>query len=337
MPITRVAGNKAFSYVDNIGKIGQSATGFFYPYGLARGQNDVVYVACWGHEFLPSARITKIEISTQKWLLDIGHPENGRPEEEFSWPGHLASDKDENLYVTDQANNKIVSFTKGGDLIGRWGSSGSGDGEFSRPSGISLDRSGNFVVVDTGNNRIQRYTISGEFLGQFGSLGSADGEFKQPWGTFVDQNDNIFVADWGNNRIQKFDLTGNFLATFGTHGTNDGELDHPAAVAVDKDGDVYVADWGNHRVVVYETDGTFLVNIDGDATNLSRWAELAVSANPDLQKALERVDLEPMSKFWHPSAIHVGDDYKIMIAEAQHQRIQIYQKDPDHQEAQFTL
>ena len=123
----------------------------------------------------------------------------------------------------------------------------------------------------------------------------------------------------------------------GASDIGDGQLNHPSAVAVDKDGDIYVADWGNHRVVVYENDGTFLVSINGDATNLSRWAEYTVSANPDLKKALDRVDLEPMSRLWHPSALHVGDDYKILIAEAQHQRIQIYEKEPVHQEAQFTL
>lgn len=337
MPVTHVAGTKAFRYLDNIGKIGDVGMSFFYPYGVARGKEDIIYVANWGLEFRPCARISKIKISTQEWLMDIGHPDNGKPDEEFLWPGHLITDHEENLHVTDQANHKIVSFTKNGEFISKWGTAGSNEGEFYRPSGIALDLDGNFVIADATNHRIQTYSPQGQYISQFGTNGSGHGQLQDPWGTFVDREGNIFVADWGNSRVQKFSAAGKFISEIGHCGSGQGELNHPSAVAIDKDGDIYIADWGNNRVVVYEEDGTFLVSINGDATNLSRWAEYTVLGSPDLKKALDRVDLEPMSRLWHPSALHVGDDYKIFIAEAQHQRIQIYEKEPLHQEAQFTL
>ena len=118
-----------------------------------------MYVANWGHEFGPGTRITKCTLSTQEFLLDIGSAGSG--DGEFLWPGGLAIDGQENLYVTDQAISKIVVFTKDGEFVGKWGSLGSGDGQFKRPSGIALDPDGNLVIVDSGNNRVQRYTCDG--------------------------------------------------------------------------------------------------------------------------------------------------------------------------------
>ena len=335
MPVTQVAGNKAFTYVDNLGKIGVSEISFWHPVGLARGEEDVLYVLNWGYANKPSARITKTYLTTQEWICDIGTAGSGAGE--FLWPGGLAVDENENLYVTDQAISKVVSFTKDGEFITKWGLEGSGKGEFHMPTGIVLDNGESFLIVDSRNNRVQRYTKDGKILDQFGKQGQSHGEFQLPWGLGLDLNRNIYVADWGNSRVQKFDNHGKFMGTIGSPGIGEGELDHPSDVTIDKDGDIYVADWGNERVVVFESDGSYLATLKGDATNLSRWAEAAVDSNPDLQKARARVDLSPEWRFRRPSSIHIGDDYKILIAEAQHMRVQVYQKDPKYQEAQFTL
>ena len=169
MPQTQIAMGRAFTYLDNLGRIGTSSTTFWHPVGLGRGADDVMYVANWGHEFGAGTRITKCTLATQEFLLDIGSPGSG--DGEFLWPGGLAVDDQENLYVTDQAISKVVIFTKDGEFVGKWGSLGSGDGQFNKPTGIALDPDQNFVVVDSQNNRIQRYTRDGQFLGQFGEGG----------------------------------------------------------------------------------------------------------------------------------------------------------------------
>ena len=335
MPITQIATGRAFSYMDNIGQIGTSGPSLRHPVGLARGANDVLYVANWGTESQGGARITKCVMSTQEWLADIG--QHGSGDGEFIWPGGLVADSDENLYLTDQADSKVVIFDKEGGFIAKWGEEGSGEGQMFRPSGIALDSQGNLLISDTRNHRIQKFTKDGQFLGSFGSYGSGEGEFDLPWGLDVDADDNVYVADWGNNRVQKLSASGEHLQTFGEPGNGRGQLDHPSDVSVDKDGDVFVADWANNRAIIYQPDGTFLVTLIGDATNLSEWAKSKVAANPDLAKARMRADLEPEWRLWHPAAILVDDDYNILIAEAQHMRVQIYQKDPDYFEAQFTL
>ncbi len=335
MPQTQVAKGRAFTYLDNLGRIGVSGTTFWHPVGLGRGQDDALYVLNWGNEFSSSTRITKCTLTTQEFIRDIGTTGDG--DGEFLWPGGLAVDSQENLYVTDQAASKVVMFTKDGDFLGKWGVKGCGEGQFHMPTGIALDPDGNLWVVDSRNHRVQRYTRDGQFLGQFGQGGSCEGCFDQPWGVAVDSEGSVYVADWGNNRVQKLSPEGEHLATFGQSAHREANVDHPSAVAVDADGDVYVADWGNERVVVYEPDGTFLASIIGDAINLSRWAQDAVDANPDLKKARDRVDLEPEWRLRRPAALHVGADYKILIGEAQHMRVQVYEKEPNFQEAQFNL
>ena len=335
MPQTQIAMGRAFTYLDNLGRIGTSSTTFWHPVGLGRGADDVMYVANWGHEFGAGTRITKCTLATQEFLLDIGSPGSG--DGEFLWPGGLAVDDQENLYVTDQAISKVVIFTKDGEFVGKWGNLGSGDGQFNKPTGIALDPDQNFVVVDSQNNRIQRYTRDGQFLGQFGEGGSGDGQLDRPWGTHVDADGNVYVADWGNDRVQKFSPDGDYLATIGRSDHEISNVSRPSAVFVDRDGDIYVADWGNERVIIYEPDGTYLATIIGDATNLSHWAQDAVDANPDLKKARDRVNLEPEWRLRRPAALHVGDDYKILIGESQHMRVQVYEKEPNYAEAQFNL
>ena len=335
MPVTQIATGRAFTYVDNIGQIGASGPTLRHPVGLARGANDILYVANWGTESQPNARITKCVLSTQEWIADIGRPGSG--DGEFLWPGGLIADSNENLYLTDQAASKIVSFDKDGNFLAKWGTPGSDQGQLFRPSGLAFDSDENIFISDTRNHRVQKFTKDGTFLSSFGSKGSAEDQFNMPWGIALDKDDNLYVADWGNSRVQKLSPEGSFLQTFGSPGHHKGELDHPSAVAVDKDDDVYIADWANNRVIVFEPDGTFIATLIGDATNLSEWAKSKVAANPDLAKARARADLEPEWRLWHPAALHVGDDYKILIAEAQHMRVQIYQKDPNYFEAQFTL
>ncbi len=335
MPSTHIASGRAFTYATNIGKISRSEIGFRHPVGLTRGKDDTLYIANWGDEASPNARITKCSISSQDWIADIGAPGNGLGQ--FLWPGGLASDATDRLYVTDQADHKVVIFESDGQFVGKWGLFGNGDGEFNSPAGIALDSNENVLIVDSKNHRIQRYTKDGKYLQGFGQFGSKIGSLNTPWGIGLDTKDNIYVADWRNNRVQKFSPQGDLLLSIAHADTSADPLNHPADVTIDPEGDIYIADWGNHRVAVYEPDGTFLLTLQGDASDLSAWAKAAVAANPDLAKARDRVNLEPEWRFWHPVSINIGPDYKILIAEAQHMRIQVYQKDLEYTEAQFTL
>ena len=334
MPVTQIVAGRAFAYLDSLGRGGGTGTSLFLPTALARGAGDTLYVANWGDEVSRGTRVTKCTLN-HEWIADIGGPGTG--DGQFLWPAGLALDSEENLYVTDQTVHKIVIFDKDGAFLDKWGEAGAGEGQFNRPSGMTFDKNNNLYVSDSLNHRVQKFTKDGKFLAMWGEEGSTEGQLNMPWGITIDGQGDVYVADWGNGRVQKFSAEGRYLATFGRPGTGKVELNHPSDVAADKDGDIYVTDWGNNRVQVYGPDGGYLVTFIGDAMEPSPWAKMVIDVNPALIKARARADLEPEWRLHTPTAVTVDDDYRIVIAETHHHRLQIYLKAVEYEDSQFNL
>ncbi len=129
------------------------------------------------------------------------------------------------------------------------------------------------------------------------------------------------------------------MFAFGSHGSGDCEFDHPSDVAVDPDGDIYVCDWANHRVQAYDSDCNYLTTFLGDAQELSKWQIEYVRSNPDVYKARRRVyTLEPEWRFALPTAVAFDAlNSRIMVADTQRWRIQIYNKLLDYSDPQFNI
>ena len=322
--VTDAAAKPMFKYSHTIGQSGSVGPGFRIPSALARGKGDLIYVISRSYDNLPEAkRVTMLTVGEDY----IGQFSSGGTEDgQFLWANGLAIDKDEEVYMSDEALNRISIFSKEGEFLGKWGIEGSDDGEFNRPSGIAFDSENNLFVVDNVNNRIQKFTKDGRFLAKWGQTGSGDGEFNLPWGIEIDREDNIYVADWRNDRIQKFNHDGQFLMKIGTTGNGDGELYRPAGVAVDSDGDIYILDWGNDRVQVFRSDGSFITTIKGDAT-MSKWGKEKLDSNLLWwQERAEATKLDREKRFWGPVSIDVDDDNRIFILESCRARLQVYQK-----------
>ena len=263
----------------------------------------------------------------------------GSGEGEFIWPAGIALDTDENLYITDEWMNRVSVFSSEGEFLTCWGAAGNGDGELSRPSGIALGSGGVVYIVDGLNHRVQKFTKDGEYISQFGRFGSGPGEMNSPWGIAVDAEGCVYVADHKNHRAQKFDADGGFIASFGSYGNGRGQLNRPSDVAVDPDGDVYVCDWGNDRVQVFASDGRFIASLIGDAQQLAKGHQEQVDANPDIIKARRRAyTLEPEWRFAMPTGVTFDTaNSRLIVADTQRSRVQIYNKVDDYMEPQFNL
>lgn len=292
------------------------------PVDLALGQEGRIYVL--------SRSELATEIRRLSWddenLGTIGGP--GADDGKFRWPVCLVVDEDENLYVSDEALNRVSIFNKEGEFIKKWGEAGSGDGQFNRPAGMAFDPDGNLCVVDSMNHRIQRYTSDGKFLDGWGTQGSNPGQLSLPMGLAVDSDGDIYVADWGNHRVQKFSPNGALNLTIGSEGSDRGEFNRPTGVTVDLHGDIYVADWGNNRVQLFNPDGQYVEQFIGDAT-LSTMARTYVRANPRPLRLREMACLEPQKRFHGPVSVKVDTDCHLYVADCGPHRIQIYKKDVD--------
>ena len=314
--------------------------GFFNPVDVAIGQQGTLYVLSRGSEREPATlRVTMCTLA-EEFLGDFGT--GGTEPGQMMWPVGIALDSEDNVYVSDEALNRISIFDKAGKYVGVWGEQGNDYGQFEKPSGIVFDQADNLLVVDSANNRIQKYSKKGDCLGQWGSAGQGDGEFNLPWGINTDHLGNVYVADWRNDRVQKFDADGQHLATWGTSGSGDGEFNRPTGVGVDRGGNVIVADWGNERVQFLGPDGQFIAEYRGEAA-ISQWAQEYLDANPVERDARLESNMEPeldpegfipdyMSYrsgsieklFWGPMSVKFDDEGRAYMVDSLRHRIEIY-------------
>ena len=77
----------------------------------------------------------------------------------------------------------------------------------------------------------------------------------------------------------------------------------------------------------------------GDAQELAKWHKMTVDANIDVIKARRRVStLEPEWRFAMPTALEFdAEKGRLLVADTQRGRIQIYEKLNDYLDPQFNL
>jgi sugar lactone lactonase YvrE len=142
-------------------------------------------------------------------------------EARLTWPVGVAVDPSGNIYIADDAEDRIRKVDTYGIIttFAGTGTSGySGDGGYATaaqinlPHDVTVDSSGNVYIADCYNNRIRRVDTSGvitTFAGDGTSGYSGDGgpatsaKIYMPWGVAVDNSGNILIADEGNSRIRK--------------------------------------------------------------------------------------------------------------------------------------
>ncbi len=338
--LTTVVPGRVYDWSHVVGRNAAAGNGFSNPCSIALAADGVAYVVNQGNENNFGMRVTKVFIGAPGEEEVRGEfcyhgSEDGR----LMWPNSVAVDADGNVYVSGSWLNRIAVFDPDGNFLRHWGVSGSGEGELHGPSGLAFDPDDHLLVVDAYNHRVQKFDKDGTFLASCGKHGSGPGEFNTPWGITVGADGAIYVADWKNGRIQKLSPEGEFLAQFGQPGDGEQDLNHPTDVAVDGDGDVYIADWANHKVRIYDAEGEILASLVGDAQVMAKWAQAAINANPDMAKMRRRVkSLEPEWRFCYPTSVAFDTaQERLIVADSQRGRLQIYMKDNNYVEPQYNL
>ena len=338
----------SFRYSHTVGLLStMAARGFNNPVDVDLDSEGLLYVLNRaGPEIEIAFSWKRVSICTldEEYVGEFGT--GGTGDGQFWWPSSMAFDRDEQLYVADEALQRITIFSKRGQLLGQWGSEGSGDGQLDRPSSIVFDQEDNLLVSDSLNHRVQKFSKDGQFLGKWGEFGDGPGQFHMPWGIALDRQGDVYVADWRNDRVQKFDPDGKFLTQWPAQqpgsGSGESQFNHPSGLAVDADGNIYVADWGNEQVQVLSPEGEVLARLRGDSIE-SKWANDYFLANPEEGAARRAADLEPVvdppternreesanieKLLWGPTAIKLDDQGRIYITDTCRHRVQIYQRD----------
>ena len=164
--ITTIAGDGIAGFSGD----GGSATSaeLYYPTGLAIDRADNIYIADEDNN-----RIRKVDrngiITTIAGNGIGGYSGDGGPATtaELNFPGGVAVDKQNNIYIADASNNRIRLVDPQGIIstiagIGKAGYSGDGElalgAKLNNPTGLALDASGNVIVGDAFNFRVRKLT-----------------------------------------------------------------------------------------------------------------------------------------------------------------------------------
>ena len=236
--ITTVAGTGSFGYSGDAGLATNAKLG--QPWGLAVDASGNIYIADSA-----AARIRKVAALTGIITTVAGNGTRGYSGDkgpatsaELYSPTGVAVDVSGNIYITDDANNRVrVVYSSGtipnvsnptvGDIytVAGTGAAGySGDGglatnaKINYPGGVAVDGSGNIYVADYSNNRIRKVTASTGIITTVAGNGTAgyngdaqlatSAELNQPWGVAVDGSGNIYIADYWNARVRVVYLSG---------------------------------------------------------------------------------------------------------------------------------
>jgi len=257
--------------------------------------------------------------------------------------GGISTNEAGDIYMGMVFGDEIVKLNSSGQIILRWGSSGSGNGQFSMPYG-AVEVDGVIYVIDNGNNRIQTFNTGGNYTGQWGGSGTGNGQFNGPAGIAV-AGDYVYVTDSGNNRIQKFNKSGVFQSAWGTAGSGENQYSSPAGIWYDGT-NLLIADQYNHRFQITTVDGTFVgefgTNGSGNGEFEAPFSAITDGAgniycgdldNERVQKLNSAYayitdfgsgDFSSNGKFDYPLGICLDGSSRLYVADGNNARVQIF-------------
>ena len=203
-------------------------------------------------------------------------------------PAGLAFDAAGDLFVADQANDRVLEFhppfvsgQAASVILGQSSSTASGAGtsatNLSLPGGVAVSPTGDLWVADTGNGRVLEFEPSGTsgfvtgsaaalVLGQRNFATTTEGPpygMSAPWDVAFDAVGDLWVADAGTpNRIVEYlhpfvanetpsVAIGQASFAGSSAGTSRTLLQHPRGLAFDPSDDLWVSDTGNSRVLEF--------------------------------------------------------------------------------------
>ncbi len=214
---------------------------------------------------------------------------------EVNQPSGVAIDKNGNVFIADNVNNRIRKIDAATGIITTVAGNGtqaySGDGgqataaELAQPWNVALDAVGNIYIGDRNNQRVRKVTVSTGIITTIAGNGTAgynsDGiqataaELDYPQGVYIDKAGNVYIADVDGARIRKVNTAGviSTVAGTGTPGYNgDGiqataaELHNPATVSMDAAGNLYIPDYYNNEVREVNVSTGIITSVAGNGT-----------------------------------------------------------------------
>ena len=169
------------------------------------------------------------------------------PEAGPIYPGNMALDPADNLYITDKANQRVLIFDEDlrfdRQILVKRGKS-LGD--------LKVGSNGNLYTLDTIDGSVRVFNSQGDLLLTFGKKGKDRGDFDFPVSLAVCRKGVIYVVDQHKHKVLAFNTRGEFLMEFSQLGWREGRLHYPSYIYINRAGRIFVVDRGNSRVSIFE-------------------------------------------------------------------------------------
>jgi hypothetical protein len=274
--VVTIAGNGGNGWRDGDGLQAM----FRRPTGVAAGRNGAVYVADSDNDIIRLLTPTTGGHWTVSTFAGPGYRDGPAATALFSRPTALATDSAGNLYVADQAGQRIrfinvatqtVTTLAGDGVPGFQDAAQGSEARFNYPSAVTVAPDGTVYVLDAGNQRVRRIaptsthpveTMAGrasEPSGYDDGPGT-QARFRAQMGMVVLSDGAVLIADTANFRLRKVipgtsaaDTQVYTVAGSGLIGTRLGsgeeaDLVAPAGLAVLPNASILVTDSFNNTV-----------------------------------------------------------------------------------------
>jgi DNA-binding beta-propeller fold protein YncE len=199
----------------------------------------------------------------------------------------VAIGPDGTVYAADAADDRVAVYSRDGQLLRRFGSTGRGPGQFDfsdnpdpEDAGVGFgsiavdQQSGAVYVADS--HRVQRFDPGGAFQLGWGTAGTGTGQFTRVIDLEVGPSGRVYVLEdrpYHLGRVQVFDASGAFRIMFGLRLFVD-----TGGIAVDSAGNALVTDDKADSIKVLDPTGRVLKTF-GEAGALSFPTALALHGN----------------------------------------------------------
>jgi sugar lactone lactonase YvrE len=278
---------------------GTTAAKFNSPIGLHIDGSGRLWVADYqNHRVLMFEGAADLDSGATADLV-LGQPDfttatEGTSSTTMRAPLGVFVDVDENLWVADFGNHRVLKFADVSSLVSGAAATtllgqpdftthtaGTSGVKMAGPSGVAVDEAGRLWVADQTNRRILRFDAAatlGDGAAADGVLGQPDlttkntgisaQEFDRPTGPAFDAEGTLYLTDFFNNRVLYFktpETKANGAAADGiigqtdfvsnTVGTSNRRLQTPySGLVFDSADALWLSDSGNNRVLRFSPD-----------------------------------------------------------------------------------
>ncbi len=148
----------------------------------------------------------KIKVYNQAGNVEFQWGSFGEGPGEFRYPGMLAINEYNEIFVVDVLNTRVQKFDPFGKFISEIGSWGVLPGKLFRPKGVAVDPSNRVFIGDSYMGYIQVFSDLGRFLGVV-CEDNKHRNFTTPVGIIIDKNnERLHVVEMRENRVSVLSL-----------------------------------------------------------------------------------------------------------------------------------